>query len=81
MTDVNGHFAILDKVVVFLVSDYELLVFLWAIFSAIDHRNVLYCKNMITILGFTTFDPDEFALAHLLRKYSEFLLKCSDCKV
>lgn len=27
MSDVNGHFAISDKVVVFLVSDYELLIF------------------------------------------------------
>lgn len=27
VSDVNGHFAILDKVVVFLVSDYELLIF------------------------------------------------------
>lgn len=26
MNDVNGHFAILDKVV-FLISDYELLIF------------------------------------------------------
>lgn len=27
MSDVNGHLAALDKVIVFLVSDYELLIF------------------------------------------------------
>lgn len=60
MSDVNGHLVILDKVV-FLVSDYELLILFWAISSAIDHHNVPCCKNMITILGFTTLDLNEFA--------------------
>ena len=62
MSDVNGHFAILDKVVFFLVSDYEPLIFFWAIFSAIDHHSVLCCKNVITILDFSTFYLNEFAL-------------------
>lgn len=60
MSDVNGHLVILDKVV-FLVSDYELLIIFWAISSAIDHHSVPCCKNMITILGFTTLDLNEFA--------------------
>ena len=49
----------------FLVSDYELLIFFWAIFSAIDHHSVLCCKNVITILDFSTFDLNEFALKEI----------------
>lgn len=73
MSYVNGHFAILDKVV-FLVSDYELLIF--SGLFLVPLIITMFCtksKNMLTILGFTTFDLNEFALVYLQRKYPEFL--------
>lgn len=72
MSYVNGHFAILDKVV-FLVSDYELLIFSGLFLVPLIITMFCAAKNMITILGFTTFDLNEFALIYLLRKYPEFL--------
>lgn len=43
-----------------------------AIFSAIHLLRVLCCKNMMAILGFTTFDLKEFA-SYLLKKTVNFV--------
>lgn len=61
VSDTNGHFVVLDKVAVSLVSGYVVLIFPGLFLVPLIITMFCVAKTMLAILAFTTFDLNECA--------------------